>query len=155
MHRRPRGDGGARAGESCACVRWAVTIMSCPHKLNQNHIHTHSQSSSLIFTSNFFNAIPRSKSHLSPSRLYILCQYIWHIVWSSAKEKHNKILRRALSGHVCLCHTRGQAQGASSGYASSDWTGPGPLEYRHWGSKQEAKLHWGKQMESTAKLSGY
>lgn len=37
------------------------------------------------FTSIFFNALPRSKSNLSPSKLNIRSQYCLQIVWSSAK----------------------------------------------------------------------
>lgn len=78
-------------GATSACVRWAEQL-SC-HVVTTKSISTHIiciPNPSILFTSIFLIWIARSSSYLSPSRLYILCQYIWQIVCSSAKEKQSQ-----------------------------------------------------------------
>lgn len=84
-------------GATCACVRWAEQL-SC-HVVTTKSVSTHIiciPNPNILFTSYFLSWIARSSSYLSPSRLYILCQYIWQIVCSSAKEKHNHSLRHGI-----------------------------------------------------------
>lgn len=72
-------------GNVCMC---AVSRQYIDKQLKYHQLIMHSQFLIENFTSIFLIWIARSSSYLSPSRLYILCQYIAHIVWSSAKEKH-------------------------------------------------------------------